>query len=68
LRGSQPKSKRAASAITGTGISTTALRDLPHFQIVDRRLGGMGVAGVAGGIAVPGLHLGEEAEQIGLVR
>ena len=37
-----------------------------HFNVVDRCMRGMAVAGVLGGIAVPLLHLGKKAQQIGL--
>ena len=38
----------------------------PGLDIVHRGMGGMGVAGKVRGVAIPLLHLGEEAQQIGL--
>ena len=37
-----------------------------HFGVIDRCVRRVRVAGVPGGVAIPPLHLGKEAEQIGL--
>ena len=48
------------------GHVDAAVAILPRLEVADRRLAGAGVAEMAGGVAVPLLHLGEEGGEIGL--
>ena len=64
---------RRAPVIVGTigrhrhrDLGVVALVVLAHFVVVDRRGGGQRITGVARSVAVPLLHLGEEAQQVGL--
>ncbi|EXI70017.1 MAG: hypothetical protein AW07_04181 [Candidatus Accumulibacter sp. SK-11] len=64
VRGAQVETVAVGEMRNGHGDA--AITILPRLEVVDRRLAGAGVADMAGGVAVPLLHLGKERCEIGV--